>query len=441
MKTTVKDLGDNKLEVKVSFTKEEVDKAITSKYKEIASKYKIPGFRKGKAPRPVIDNYMGKGSVLVQATDDLVNDSYPLSIDDADIFPVGKGDFGKGDAKILEDHKAYEYKYKIEVEPEFELSNSDPVKIKVPPEGATDAEIDAQIEQFREHYFTLENVKATEAAKADSTLSLNIEAKDDSGEKIETLTNENLNYHLGSKFLPEEFEKKLVGKKTGEKLTFKIKVPKEPTVYTTQLIDKTKNIDFKVEIKAIQKKVLPKVDDEWVKKNMGFDTVKELRKQIADQIVKEKEQQLPVLKENRALNELAKRIKGDIPEAAAEKKEAELMQDFFTQLQQSGMTFDQYLAQYGLTADKFKSDLKKQAKDVCKQDYALDAYAKAKNIKVSQADIEKEFKLGDPKNWQKLYNDWKRRGELHTVRRAISRMKAAKDLVKNAKVEEEKGKK
>lgn len=434
MKTKVENLKDNKVKVTVSFDKNEVDNAISKKYKELATKYKFPGFRSGKAPRPVIDNMFTKEGVLAQVTDDMVNNNYPLSIDEAEIIPAGQPDFGKEKAKIVEASKAYSFEYTIEVEKTLELENYDNVKITLPSAEATDKDIDAQLEQFREHYVTYEDGKASDKAKADSTVSLKMKASDDKGKKIDALTNDSLNYHLGSKFLPEAFEKEIVGAKKGDKLKFEIDMPKQATVYTQALEGKTKKIAFDVEVNSVQVKKLPKIDDEFAKKNMGFETLKELREQIKTQVALEKERMIPLLKENKSLDELAKRLKGDVSKAVCEKKEAQLLQDFFAQLQQAGMTFDMYLKQQGLDADKFKADLKKQAKDVAKQDAALDAYAAKKGIVATKAEVEEEFKHGDPKNWEKLMEEWRKRGELHVVRQAISRMKAAKDLVENAEV-------
>lgn len=437
MKVNSKKLKDNKVKVDVSFTKEEIDDAISKKYLELSKKYKFPGFRPGKAPRPVIDNMFTKDGVLAQVTDDLVNDNYPLSIDQANLFPVGQPDFGKEKAKLVEAGKEYKFTYNIEVEPTYELSSYDNVEISLPSDKATEKDIKAQLDQFREHYFSYVDAGKDEKAKKDSSLSLNIKSYDDDKKEIDTLTNDALNYHMGSKFLPDEFEKKLIGAKAGDKLSFTIKIPETPTVYTQALKDKTKNIKFDITVNSIQIKKLPEINDEFAKKNMGFETLKELKEQIKNQVEQEKARMLPVLKENKCMEELGKRLDVELPKSVCEKKEQQLLQDFFTQLQQNGMTFDMYLQQQNIDADKFKADLKKQAKDVAKQDAALDAYAANKKIKVSQEEIEEEFKHGDPKNWKDLYNDWKKRGELHIVVQAISRMKAAKDLVDNAKVNTE----
>ena len=405
MKTKIENLKDNKVKVVVSFTKEEVDNAISAKYKELASKYKFPGFRPGKAPRSVVDKTFSQEGVYAQVTDDLVNNNYPLSIDDANIFPVGKADFGKDEAKLVEPGKTYKFSYKIEVEPTYELVNYDEVSISIPPENATEKEIDAQIDQYREHFFNYEPAKATEKVKADSIVDLKVKAKDDKGEQIDVLTKDFGFYHLGSKMLPEDFEKKIVGTKNGDKLKFSIAMPKEGTTYTMSLVDKTKNIDFEVEVEAVQKKVLPKIDDEFAKKNLGFETVSELRNQIKTQIEAEKSRMIPLIKENKCLAVLADRVKDEPPKALVDQKEAQLLQDFFTQLQQSGSTFDAYLQQQNMDADKFKEDLKKQANDVVKQDLALDAYAAHKGIVAKDKEVVDEFKNGDPKNWENLYED------------------------------------
>lgn len=425
---------DNTVDITVKFSANEIAQAIDKKYKKISREYKFPGFRPGHVPRPVVDNLFGKDGVKAQVTDELVNSSTPLAIDDANIFPCGQADFGEKELALVKDGKPYKYEFKIEVEPEFELEDYKPVSITMPPAEPSEDEVDAQIDQFRQNYFSYSDAPASAKAEDDSTLNLKIKATDDKGEEIETLTNDSLSYHLGSKFLPESFEKKLVGCKKGDKKSFKIAMPKEPTVYTTSLVDRTKNLNFDIEVNSIQNKVLPKVDDEWVKQNVGFENVAEFRKQISEQIAREKVNMAPVLKENKALAELAKRLKGEPSDALCQKKEAELLQDFFGQLQQSGMTFDAYLAQAGIDSDKFKEDVKKQAHDVAAQDLALDALARNLKLKVTEDELIAEFKHGDPDNWEKLYKEWRERGELHKLRAAILRMKAAKELVENADV-------
>ena len=196
----------------------------------------------------------------------------------------------------------------------------------------------------------------------------------------------------------ETSKKKLIGSKKGDKFNFTIDMPKKATVYTQSLEGKTKKIKFDVTVNSVQVKKYPKIDDEFAKKNMGFDTLKELKEQIKTQVAAEKSRMVPLLKENKSLEELAKRLKGDVPKSVCEQKESQLLQDFFTQLQQSGMTFDMYLKQQNIDADKFKKDLKKQAKDVAKQDAALDAYANKKGIVASDDEVIEEFKAGDPKN-------------------------------------------
>ena len=439
MKTTSKKLENNKVEVTVKYTADEVSDAVVKKYKDFSKKYKFPGFRPGHAPRPVIDSAMGGSeAVLASVTDEIVNYSCPRAIDGELLNPAGQPDFGKGEIKTVEEGKPYSYTFKIDVAPEFKLSSYEPVKIEMPSSDVSKKEVDDQVKAFTQNYFSYEDADSKTPAKGDASVVLKISGKDDDGKEIKSLTKDSMNYHLTSKFLPADFEKEITGMKAGDKKSFSIKVPDEPTVYTTSLKGKTKNIAFDVEVKKVQTKVLPKVTDEWVEKNMGFKTVSELREQIEAQIKGEKERMEPILKENKCLEQLIKRLKDDVPKELADKKEAELLTDFFQQLQQQGMTFDQYLAQYQLDQKKFKQDLKKQAKDVVAQDLCLDALAANKGIKVTETEIKDEFKKGDPDKWEELYAQWQDRGDIHIVRQAILRMKAARELVESAVVTDEK---
>lgn len=263
MKTISKELDNNKIEITVKFTKDEISEGVQKKYKEFAKKYKFPGFRPGHAPRPVIDSAMGGSqAILATLTDELVNYSCPRAIDKEVLNPIGQPDFGDKDVELVKDGKAYNYKFVVEVAPKYELDNYDAVSIKMPEKGVTDKEIDSQIENYRQNYFSFEDAPASAKAADDSTVILKIAAKDDDGKEIKSLTNEKMSYHLGSKFLPEDFEKEIIGTKKGDKKNFKIAIPDQPTVYTTSLKDKTKNIDFNVEVTTVQKKVLPKLTDE-----------------------------------------------------------------------------------------------------------------------------------------------------------------------------------
>ncbi|MGI6046164.1 MAG: trigger factor [Eggerthellaceae bacterium] len=439
MKTTVESLKDNQAKVLVTIDAADVDARIKKAYREFAQKYNFPGFRRGRAPRPVIDNALGADYVRAHVTEDLVDETYPLAVDEANLYTIGQPKM-PDDMDIVHNGEDYSYTFEVDVKPELELSNYDPVSIEMPPEGASEEEIDEQLEGLREHYFTLEDAAANAKINEGGFADIKIAATDDKGETIDALTADSREYGLGLGLFPKSFDDELVGLKKGDKKTFSIDVPAQPTALTASLMGKTSKINFDLEILRVKKKVLPEITDEWTKDTIGFDTVEKLRTQIAESITEEKDRQFPGIKETRCLNELADRLQGDVPESMCEDAERNLLTDFFNQLQSQGASFDMYLAQQGISADQFSEDVKKQALDMTKQDLALDAWAKHTGIEVSDEDVHKEFVDSGVENPEKLEDEWRGEGRLHLVRQGIKRARAAKEVMDSAKVSIEKPK-
>ena len=199
---------------------------------------------------------------------------------------------------------------------------------------------------------------------------------------------------------------------------------------------KTKTVNFEVEVLAVKKQVLPELTDEWVKDTLGFDDVADLRERVADSIKEQKEDVLPRMKKNACLIELAKRLDVEVPAAVQEQTEAKLLQDFFSQLQNQGASFDMYLQQNGITADQFKADVKQQAADTAKQDMALDAWVAHFELKVTDEEVLEEFEKSGAKDPKALLKEWREGGRLHLVREALLRTHAVLDVMEKAKVTE-----
>ena len=433
VETKVEALQDNRVKVTVTVDAKDIDARIKKTYKDFAHKYNFPGFRAGKAPRPIIDNALGAEAVPATVTDDVVNETYPLAIDECNLYPVSKPTFAE-DMGLVAAGKPFEYSLEVEVKPELELSSYEPVEIDMPAEGASDAEVDDQIEQLREHYYDYEDAAAATKVKEDSYLDLGMKATDDAGEDIASLTTPTRLYGLGTGLFPAAFDAELVGMKKGQKKEFSIDVPAEPTVMTQPLMGKTSKINFEVEVQAVKNKVLPEVTDEWVKDTLGFENVADLRTRVADSILEQKEEVLPRIKENQCLSKLADRLQGEVPEAMCEEAETSLLQDFFQQLQRQGVSFDAYLKQQGITPDRFKEDVKAQAADMTKQDLALDAWARHYSMEVTDEDVAEEFVKSGVEDPKKLQEEWRKNGQLHMVKNGIARTRAAEDVMEKAVV-------
>ena len=438
METKVEVLEGNRAKVTVTLDESVVTARVKKQYKELANKYTFPGFRKGKAPRPVIDSALGKDAARAMVTDDLVNENYPLAIDESGLYPVGQPDFGEETMELVEDKKPYTFTFEINTKPTPELTGYDPVEIEMPPSGATDERIDEEIDALLDHYYEIVDAPANTKVKDDKFVKMKISATDDNGDAIESIADDELQYGMGSGLYPQTFEDELVGLKKGETKQFTIDMPLEPTAMTATLAGKTSKINFDVEVLAVQKKKLPELTDEWVQNKIGVDTVEDLRQELAEEIESQQENVLPRLKESRALTALAERLEGEIPEAVIEEAEGTLLQDFFGQLQRQGMTLDKYLEVSGISSQQFRDDVKKQAEEMSKQDFALDAYAAHAGIEATDEDIRKEFVEAGAEDPDGLMEQWHQNGQMYMVRQGVLRQKAAAEVVENAIVTEEK---
>ncbi len=434
METNVEMLEDNRARIAVTVEASDVDSRINRAYKEAAQKYQFPGFRKGKAPRAVIDSALGAGYVLANVTEELINDVMPLAIDESNLFTIGQAAFDE--VQPLVGGQDFTFSFAIGLRNEIELSSYEPVAIDLPAAEVSDDEIDMQFDAIIDQYARFEDAGNHAKASAGDRLVLAMESVDDKGDAVDFLTSEEFQYTIGSGLLPQEFDEKLTGVTLGEKIEFVMPVGETATVYTNQLIGKTESLSLKIEVKGIKVKMSPTVDDAWVADNFGFETVAELRERVSESVTQQKAEYLPRLKEDRILGVLVERVSEDAPEAMVEQQEQDLLQDFFQQLQRSGQTYDAYLKAQNITAQQLKEDLKLQAVDIVKQNLALDAWARHFDLTCEENDIQAEFIKASASDWEDLYENWKQAGRLHMVREGVLRAKALEDAVASAVVTE-----
>ena len=258
---------------------------------------------------------------------------------------------------------------------------------------------------------------------------MSIDAKAD-GVAIDALNSPSRLVELGSDALPKELTDQVLGMKKDETKEFDFEVAEDDE----QLADfKGKTIHAEVTVSKVQTKELPTLDEEFAKR-IGFDTLEQTREEIANQINTQRERQLPELKERRCVEALAKRIEGEIPESYINYSRDEVLREFFNNLQSAGITFDQFLAQRGISADEFRADLDDEAKENAEQSLALDALFEARGMELTDADIDEQFQVvDDPAAARK---SWEESGRMSLLREGIRRSKAAQWLIDNAIVTE-----
>ncbi len=419
---------DGKTQVAIELTEQEVKKHIDSFFKDLA-KNRIPGFRPGKAPRKVLErNFGGHEAIYAEITSDMVNEVLPLALDSKDVIFIDDPKLVDEKVESVEDGKPYTFEVYGEVAPKLTLTSVEPVEIEMPPATATDEEIEAQLESLRDYYYEFEEVDR--AAEEGDYVMMSIDAKAD-GVAVDALNSPSRLVELGSDALPKELTDQVLGMKKDETKEFDFEVAEDDE----QLADfKGKTIHAEVTVSKVQTKELPTLDEEFAKR-IGFDTLEQTREEIANQINTQRERQLPELKERRCVEALAKRIEGEIPESYINYSRDEVLREFFNNLQSAGITFDQFLAQRGISADEFRADLDDEAKENAEQSLALDALFEARGMELTDADIDEQFQVvDDPAAARK---SWEESGRMSLLREGIRRSKAAQWLIDNAIVIEE----
>ncbi|MFR4802482.1 MAG: trigger factor [Eggerthellaceae bacterium] len=205
-----------------------------------------------------MDSNLGKEAVRSTVTDEVVNESFPLAVDENNLFMISQPKFGDVEG-LVEEGKDFTFSAEFEVKPELELSDYSPVHVEIPFKTASELEIDEQINSLGDYYFDYKNAPANTKVKEKSIVELTMTVKDDNGEAIDALGVEDRMYELGQGMFPAAFDEALIGMKKGETKSITLNVEENPCMVTSFLKEKTENATFDVEIKVVKKKVAPKL--------------------------------------------------------------------------------------------------------------------------------------------------------------------------------------
>ena len=423
MNISASDVENGKLTATVTIAAEDVDRAIRQAYKEAAKQYRFPGFRKGKAPRPVIDSTLGAQFALANATEAVVNEAAPAILNELDIVPVKDGDFKV--EEIVKDGEEYTFSVEYALRPTPELSSYEPVAIEMPPAEVTESEIDAQVEMLMGYQTRFEDVE-DRGIDAEDFITLSV--KDVKG--AEKLVGDDRMFAMGSGVLPEAVEEALKGMKVDE-------VKEISWTPEAEGDEEPEEASAEFTVKNIKARVVPELTDELAKSAFGFDDIAAMRDAVKIEIEQDKASRLPSLKENRAVAALAERL--ELEEMDADYEQSvfqELGQTFLNNLAQRGMSLDQWLQASQITSDQFIADLHRQANDVARESLALDALARELKVEVTDEDVDKEFENAGVEDVEASKASFIAEGRMPAIRDSIRRSKACDWLVENAHVTE-----
>lgn len=371
----------NKFELEVAVDGEVFKSAVNKVYKKQVKKINIPGFRKGKAPKQIVERMYGKEVFY----DDAMQDCYPEALADASKEAEVKIVAVDTLEAIEAGDDGFTFKAVVIVEPEVEVTDYKGIEVEKKSTEVTDELINEEIEKVRDRNSRMITVEDRTAENGDIAV-IDFEGFVD-GEAFEGGKAENYNLKLGDgQFIPG-FEEQIIGHKTDEEFSINVTFPED---YQAEEL-KGKDAEFKIKLHEIKVKELPEVDDEFVKDVSEKETLEEYKQELSEQIKLRLENEADRDFDNQLIDKIIENTKGEIPEAMYNNQVNDMMREFDMRLHSQGMDLDTYLKYTGMDAESVTAMYKPEAEKRVKLRLALQAIAKNENLEADDKDIEEEY--------------------------------------------------
>lgn len=383
MSVQVEKLEKNMAKLTVEVPAENVEKAIQGAYNKMKKSINIPGFRKGKAPRQLIEKMYGKEVFYNDAIDAMLPSAYSDAVEECGEEIVSHPQI---DVVQIESGKPFVFTATVAVKPAVELGEYKGIQVEKAPIEVRDEEIEAQITKEREANSRTVTVDDRAVAQGD-IVTLDFEGFVD-GVAFEGGKGENYDLTIGSNTFIPGFEDQLVGAEIGKELDVNVTFPEE--YGAKELAGKA--AVFKCKVNGIKVKELPAVDDEFAQEVSEFDTLDEYKADIKAKLLKEKEDEAARAKEDAVIGKIIEGAKMEIPDAMVEYQTRQMLDEFAQRIQSQGISLDQYFQFTGLTEEKYMEEMKPRALQNIQSRLVLEAVAQAENLVAEEADIEEEIK-------------------------------------------------
>lgn len=372
----------NTYEVEVEVDGKTFMEAVAKVFKKQAKKIAVPGFRKGKAPRAIIEKIYGEDVFY----DDAMQDCYPEALDAACNEAGLKVVTVTGLEATQVSKEGFTFKATVVVEPEIEIKDYDGIEVEKLSTEVTEEMIDEEIDRVRERNSRMITVEERAAENGD-TVVIDFEGFCD-GEAFDGGKAEEYNLELGSgNFIPG-FEEQLVGHNTGDEFTIDVKFPEE---YQAENL-KGKDAQFNIKLHEIKKKELPEVDDDFVKDVSEKDTVAEYRDELKEQIAKRLEGESERDFDDKLTNAVIEKVEGEIPDQMVDNEAQNMIREMDMRLRQQGMDFNTYMKYTGMDQNAVLEMNKPEALRRIKMRLALEKIAELEKIEPTEEEIEEEYK-------------------------------------------------
>ena len=434
MSVTVEKLEKSMAKLKITVSAEQLEKAIQNAYNKNKGKIQIPGFRKGKAPRKMIEQMYGKGVYYEDAANELIEEEYPKAVTECGEDVVSSP---KIDVEQLEAGKDFIFTAEVALKPPVKLGKYKGVEVEKMDIDVTDEEVDAEIDKQRNT--NARTIEVTDRAVAmNDIVTLDFEGFVD-GVAFQGGKGTDYPLTIGSGAFIPGFEEQLVGFEIGKEGDVNVKFPED---YQAEELA-GKDATFKCTVKAIKAKELPELNDEFASDVSDFDTLKEYKEDVKKNLVEKKTNEEKAKREDAAVKAVIEDSEMELPEAMIDTQARQIVNDFAQRLQMQGMNIDQYLQYTGNTVDKMLEQVRPQAIERIQARLVLEAVAAAENITVSDEEFEDEIKkmAEQYKMEVEKLKELMPESELKTMRDDMAVQKAADFLVENVKESAKKAKK
>ena len=382
MKAELLKKESNKVTLKITVENDKFEAAITKAYNKNKGKYNIPGFRKGKAPKQVIESQYGKGVFYNDAIEILFPEVYPAAIEELNIDPIDRPDL---DIEEISKDNGLVMVVNVEVKPEFELGSYKGIEISKVENNVTDEEVEASLQEMVNRNARILSVE-DKAIESGDTAVIDFEGFDN-GVAFEGGKGENHNLVIGSNSFIPGFEDQLIGKKAGEEVEVNVTFPEQ--YHAEHLAGKP--VVFKVKVNDVKVKEVPALDDEFAKDASEFDTLAELRADVKAKLEKDAQNRADAEMRNALVEKVSANTEVEVPNAMVEAQVENMLMELNYQLQFQGLNLQQLLEMTGRSVEELKAERRADAEKLVKSSLVLEAIAKAENVEVSEEEFTAEL--------------------------------------------------
>ena len=383
MKVTKEQQEKNSVKLTITVDAETFEKGVQKAYLKNVKKIALPGFRKGKAPRKIIEQYYGAGVFFEDAINFVCPEAYEEALKETGVDAVSRPEI---DVLEIESGKDFVFTATVTTKPEVELGDYNAISVKKVTYRTTQKEIESEIKKVQEQNARIVPVE-DRAVKAGDLTVIDFEGFTD-GVAFEGGKGTDYSLEIGSGAFFPGFEDQLIGAEIGKEVEVNVTFPKD---YHSEDL-KGKKALFKVTVKEIKEKQLPEINDDFVKDVSEFDTLDDYKKDIKEKLAKANEQKGRQETENNVLDEVLKVATVEIPECMIDTQLDNIARDFDYRLSMQGLNLEKYLQMTGSDIDAFKAQFKDQAEKQVKISLVLEAVAEAEKVKATEKDIEAEMK-------------------------------------------------